>query len=66
MIKQILFLLLFSLSVAKLPAQKIDKKLQQQVEALIKGFNGSIGMYAKNLKNGKIVTINADTIFPTA
>ncbi|HVE61081.1 MAG TPA: serine hydrolase, partial [Chitinophagaceae bacterium] len=36
------------------------------VEALIKGFNGRIGVYAKNLKNGKTININADTIFPTA
>ena len=47
-------------------AQKIDKKLQKQVEALIKGFNGDIGVYIKNLENGKTVVINADTVFPTA
>ena len=47
-------------------AQKTDKKLQKQVEELLKGFNGDIGVYIKNLKNGKIVAINADTVFPTA
>ncbi len=47
-------------------SQKTDKKLQRQVEELIKGFNGDIGIYIKNLKNGKVVSINADTVFPTA
>jgi beta-lactamase class A len=47
-------------------AQKRDKKLQQQVEALVKGFGGDIGIYIKNIRNDKIVSINADTIFPTA
>jgi len=66
MIKQGFLIILFALTIAKLPAQKIDKKLQRQVEALIKGFNGDIGVFAKNLKNGKTISINADTIFPTA
>ena len=47
-------------------AQKIDKKLQVQVEELVKGFNGDIGIYIKSLKTNKVVQINADTIFPTA
>src|SRR5579875_1228235 len=50
----------------QLSAQKIDKKLQHQIEEAIKGFNGDFGIYVKNLKNNKIVAINADTIFPTA
>ena len=49
-----------------LSAQKTDKKLQRKVEELIKGFNGDIGVYVKNLDNGKIVAVNADTVFPTA
>lgn len=49
-----------------LSAQKIDKKLQKKVEETIQGFNGVIGVYIKNLKNDKLVSINADTIFPTA
>ena len=47
-------------------AQKIDKKLHAKVEESIKGFNGDIGIYIKNLRTGKTVSINADTIFPTA
>jgi beta-lactamase class A len=47
-------------------AQKINKKLQTKVENLIKGFNGDIGVYVKSLKSDKIISINADNIFPTA
>ena len=46
--------------------QKIDKKLETKIQALIKDFHGDIGIYIKNLKSNKIVAINADTIFPTA
>ena len=47
-------------------AQKTDKKLQSKLLEASKGFNGDIGIYVKNLKTGKTVSINADTIFPTA
>lgn len=47
-------------------AQKVDKKLQKKIEESIKGFNGGIGIYVKNLQTGSTVSINADTIFPTA
>lgn len=47
-------------------AQKTDKKLQVKIQEAITGFNGNIGIYIKNLRTGKIVAINADTIFPTA
>jgi beta-lactamase class A len=66
MVKKILALIFSCFFLHSLSAQKTDKKLQQQIEALIKGFNGDIGVYVKNLKTGKIVSINADTVFPTA
>ena len=47
-------------------SQKTDKKLQLQLEQSVSGFNGDIGIYVKNLRTGKTVAINADTIFPTA
>jgi beta-lactamase class A len=50
----------------QLQAQKGDKKLQRQLENAVRGFGGDIGVYIKNLENGKVVAINADTIFPTA
>ena len=46
--------------------QKTDKKLQANIEDAIKGFKGEIGIYVKNLRTGKIVLINSDTVFPTA
>jgi beta-lactamase class A len=45
---------------------KTDKKLQAQVQQLLTSFRGDVGVYIKNLRTGKTVTINADTIFPTA
>jgi len=61
----LVIVLLFSFQLS-LTAQKPDKKLQRQVEELVRGFRGDVGVYIKNLKNGKVVAINADTIFPTA
>jgi len=46
--------------------QKIDKKLQRNIEQEIHGFNGDIGIYVKNLRTGNTISVNADTIFPTA
>ena len=47
-------------------AQKTDKKLDVKLKEAISGYNGDIGIYVKNLRTGKTVSINADTIFPTA
>jgi beta-lactamase class A len=47
-------------------SQKQDKKLQKKIQQTVKGFNGEIGVYVKNLKSGKTVFINADSVFPTA
>src|SRR5258705_1071291 len=60
----LLFLLSFTIIVAA--AQKTDKKLQAKLQESIIGFNGDIGIYVKNLRTGKTVSINADTVFPTA
>jgi beta-lactamase class A len=59
---------LFILSIISLTAfsQRTDKKLEKQIQLEIKNFNGDIGIYVKNLRTGKTVSINADTIFPTA
>ena len=47
-------------------AQETDRKLEAQIASLIKNFRGEIGIYVKNLHNGKTVALQADTIFPTA
>ncbi|MNZ94058.1 Beta-lactamase precursor [compost metagenome] len=49
-----------------LSAQNVDKKLTNELQELAKGFNGTVGIYVKNLKTGKTAAFNADTIFPTA
>ncbi|WP_447642299.1 MULTISPECIES: serine hydrolase [Chitinophagaceae] len=47
-------------------AQKIDAKLEKQLKPILESFHGMAGLYVENLKTGKFVAINADTIFPTA
>jgi beta-lactamase class A len=47
-------------------AQKVNKKLQRALETLTTGFKGDVGIYVKDLHTGKTVSINADSIFPTA
>jgi beta-lactamase class A len=64
--KKIVLVVLLMSAVCSANAQRTDKKLQSKLEDAIKGFNGDIGIYVKNLRTGRTVMINADTIFPTA
>lgn len=41
-------------------------KAKSELEALVDGFNGDVGIYVKHLRTGKTIEINADTVFPTA
>jgi beta-lactamase class A len=59
-------IILLSLCIAVTGSAQTDKKLQQQIETLLTGFRGQAGVYVKNLRTGKTVAINADTLFPTA
>ena len=59
-------LLVGNFFIANCQKQKPDKPLQRQIEALVKGFNGQLGIFVKNLRTNRIASINADTIFPTA
>jgi beta-lactamase class A len=63
---RIFLLLICFLCFSFAEAQKNDPVLQKQLQALIAGFKGDIGIYVHNLKNHRQVAINADTIFPTA
>ncbi|HYC39672.1 MAG TPA: serine hydrolase [Chitinophagaceae bacterium] len=47
-------------------SQNTDRKLQSKIEEQVRGFNGQVGVYIKNLRTGRIVAVNADTVFPTA
>jgi beta-lactamase class A len=64
--KKIFFLLFTFSSISFLFGQKTDRKLQQELRETIKGFKGDIGIYVKNIRTGKTVYINEDTVFPTA
>ena len=57
---------IFVLAMIPAQAQKVNKKLQQGLETLTAGFKGDVGVYVKDLHTGKIASINADSIFPTA
>ncbi len=63
-----LFTLLLAFLVLSTSAQQRneDKKLNQILKDLVKGFNGDVGIYVKNLRTGKSAGFNQDTIFPTA
>ena len=45
---------------------KTDKRLTQKLQMLVNDFKGDVGIYVQNLRTGKVASINADTIFPTA
>src|SRR6202165_3767540 len=60
---KLLFLLLV---ISATTFAQTDNKLTAQLQDAVKGFNGQVGIYVKNLKTGKTAVINADTLFPTA
>jgi beta-lactamase class A len=64
--KLTVFAALLVLSCSLAARQKTDQKLQQQIQQLVQGFHGDIGVYVKNLRTGKMAAVNADTLFPTA
>jgi beta-lactamase class A len=61
-----LFLLASLLSRSALPQYHADKRLETQLRALTDTFHGVVGVYVHNLRTGREVAINADTVFPTA
>ncbi len=48
------------------PQSRPDKILTKKLLELVKDFRGEYGIYVRQLKTGKTVEINADTLFPTA
>jgi beta-lactamase class A len=61
-----LVLMTFLLQQNSFSQYRTDKKLESKLRVLIDSFHGIAGIYVRNLKSGKEVAINADTIFPTA
>jgi beta-lactamase class A len=64
--KPLLLLCFFCVSVNYIFSQKIDKKLTNDITAILNGFKGDVGVYVHDLNSNKIVSINADSVFPTA
>ena len=58
----VFYILIGQLSVA----QRTDKHLQSRVAEMLKGYNGDIGIYVHDLTKNRIISINADTVFPSA
>ena len=61
-----LLAIIFVVALIPAQAQKVNKKLQQQLQKVTNGFKGDLGIYVKDLHTGKIASIHADSIFPTA
>ncbi|MGH7590781.1 MAG: serine hydrolase, partial [Gemmatimonadales bacterium] len=51
---------------AQSPRPVHDRVLQRQLESTIRGFGGTVGVYARQLSTGRWAGIDADTVFPTA
>ncbi|MGL4630932.1 MAG: serine hydrolase [Leadbetterella sp.] len=47
-------------------AQTTHKKAQAEIERMISEFKGVAGVYAINLNSNKMVSVNSDTLYPTA
>jgi beta-lactamase class A len=56
--KKLFFIPLFLFFCFNIQAQKVEIKLQKKIEALVKGFNGQIGVYVKSLETGKFASID--------
>ena len=59
-------LLIFFVIIASTVFAQTDTKLTAKLQDAVKGFKGQVGIYVQNLKTGKTVALNADTLFPTA
>jgi beta-lactamase class A len=49
-----------------LRAERHDRRLQAELEALVKDFHGDLGIYVRHLASGRSAEIRADELFPTA
>lgn len=60
------FSFIFLCCVLTASAQRTDRTLQAEVENICKGFQGVVGVHILHIPSGKTVSLNADTVFPTA
>ena len=45
---------------------RVDRALQREIEQLVAGFHGRVGIYVRNLRTNRVAALNADSVFPTA
>jgi beta-lactamase class A len=64
LLKRISIFLIFLLAIntVALAAPSLNKEIYSD----LKGFNGNVGVYAKNLRTGRDLSYNEDIVFPTA
>jgi beta-lactamase class A len=48
------------------PPNRPDRTLQRQLDSLVQGFHGQVGIYVRHLGTGRTAAVNADSVFPTA
>jgi beta-lactamase class A len=60
----IYFIIVFERST--IPLTSPPYTLQIQVENIVSGFEGDVGVYVHNYATGESVSINSDTLYPTA
>ena len=46
--------------------ERPDRGLQRQLDSLVQGFRGTVGIYVRHLPSGRTAQVNADSVFPTA
>ncbi len=51
---------------AATPGAQTDPRLQHELEAIVQGFHGDVGLYVRHLRTGVTAAIAADDTFPTA
>ena len=47
-------------------SEDMDDDLQAEIEQLVNGFQGDVGIYVRHLETGESAALNADSLFPTA
>ena len=48
------------------PGTKRDARLERELAALAADVRGTVGIYVRHLRTGKVAELNADSVFPTA
>ncbi|GAB4029532.1 hypothetical protein GCM10028809_20310 [Spirosoma gilvum] len=62
----LIFLFYSSLPTSGQATHKNDTRLERKLQTALAGFRGTAGIYVYHLRTGKTISINADTLFPTA